>query len=200
MVSAFTEERGAARRNSNPEFVRRPSNITVFTHASRAALEPPPLCSFRIHWFSFSGVVSFAMSSISPPVSRVAPQARLTYLGIFAIIRRQDLRTPISRSQKRHSSGTYHRSDFTSQSYTGLYDAGAPTEVCNSCGLLNGLLELTYCLVGTITKRAYTSANNTFRIERSLRRVRCWTRQSEACIGNRGLQPLPADSRSPTSR
>ncbi|KAK3719635.1 ATP-binding protein [Vermiconidia calcicola] len=57
--------------------------------------------------------------------STVPPQARLTYLGISAIIRRQNL----SISTKRHSSGgTYYRSDFTNQPYTGIYEPGGPTE------------------------------------------------------------------------
>ena len=70
------------------------------------------------------------MAHLPTPLGRMAPQARLTYLGISAIIRRQDLGIPIHQPQKRHSSGTYHRSDFTNHSFTGVYDAGAPTEVC----------------------------------------------------------------------
>ena len=70
------------------------------------------------------------MTCVSHPMGRMAPPARLTYLGLSAILRRQNLCISItSTRQKRHSSGTYHRSDFTNQSYTGIYDAGAPTEV-----------------------------------------------------------------------
>lgn len=48
--------------------------------------------------------------------------ARLSYLGISAIIRRQ-----ISTTSRRCSAGQFHRSDFTGHGYTGLYDDG-PTE------------------------------------------------------------------------
>lgn len=101
-----------------------------FTH-TRVAPEPPVSHSFRIAWLCRTYHVHPIMTSISisKPVGRMAPQARSTYLNIFAIIRRQELRLPISHAQRPHSSGTYHRSDFTNQSYTGVYDAGAATEV-----------------------------------------------------------------------
>ncbi|KJX94817.1 ATP-dependent clp protease ATP-binding subunit clpx like protein [Zymoseptoria brevis] len=51
------------------------------------------------------------------------PQARLTYLGLSAVIRRY-----LSTSRTRRSSGSYVRSDFSNQGYSGVYDSGAPTE------------------------------------------------------------------------
>lgn len=85
---------------------------------------------FLPHWAAVVLHVGFLdMSSLTTPVGRMAPNARLTYLGISAILRRHSLSISIVPSQKRHSSGSYHRSDFTNQSYTGIYDAGAPTEV-----------------------------------------------------------------------
>lgn len=56
-------------------------------------------------------------------LATTSPQARLTYIGISAIVRRQ-----LSTSIRRPDSGTYHRSDFTSHSYTGIYEPGRPTE------------------------------------------------------------------------
>ena len=53
----------------------------------------------------------------------VSPQARHSYIGISAIIRRQ-----LSSSPKTRDSGTYYRSDFTNQPFTGIYEPGGPTE------------------------------------------------------------------------
>ncbi|GAB7366102.1 hypothetical protein MBLNU230_g7664t1 [Neophaeotheca triangularis] len=53
----------------------------------------------------------------------VSPQARHSYLAISSIIRRH-FTTPDSRK----SSNNYFRSDFTNQPFTGIYEAGAPTE------------------------------------------------------------------------
>ncbi|KAK4631562.1 ATP-dependent clpX-like chaperone, mitochondrial [Fulvia fulva] len=55
--------------------------------------------------------------------STFAPQARLTYLGVSAIIRRQ-----LSTSRHRLDSGSYTRSDFSNQGYTGYYEPREPTE------------------------------------------------------------------------
>ncbi|EME47897.1 hypothetical protein DOTSEDRAFT_69730 [Dothistroma septosporum NZE10] len=61
------------------------------------------------------------MTSVS--ASTFTPQARLTYLGISAIIRRQ-----LSTSRHRLDSGTYARSDFSNHGYTGYYEPREPTE------------------------------------------------------------------------
>lgn len=55
--------------------------------------------------------------------SSFTPQARLTYLGISAIVRRH-----FSASAPRTDSGVYSRSDFNNQPYTGVYETGQPTE------------------------------------------------------------------------
>ncbi|KAF2168024.1 hypothetical protein M409DRAFT_21470 [Zasmidium cellare ATCC 36951] len=55
--------------------------------------------------------------------SSFTPQARLTYLGISAIVRRH-----FSASAHRSDSGAYSRSDFNNQPYTGIYEPGQPTE------------------------------------------------------------------------
>lgn len=52
----------------------------------------------------------------------VSPQARHSYIAISYIFRRQ-----LNTSAKRLDSN-YHRSDFTNQPYTGIYEAGGPTE------------------------------------------------------------------------
>lgn len=62
-----------------------------------------------------------AMASLGP--SSFTPQARLTYLGFWAITRRH-----LSTSLRRLESGTYQRSDFANQGYTGIYEPGGPTE------------------------------------------------------------------------
>ena len=51
------------------------------------------------------------------------PRARLTYLGLSAIVRRR-----FSTSRPSASSESYTRSDFTNQPWTGLYEPGRPTE------------------------------------------------------------------------
>lgn len=53
----------------------------------------------------------------------VSPQARHTYLGISHIIRRH-----LSTTNQHRSQDNYFRSDFTNQPFTGVYEAGAPTE------------------------------------------------------------------------
>lgn len=53
----------------------------------------------------------------------VSPQARRTYIAISYIFRRQ-----LNTSARCPDSGVYHRSDFTSQPFTGIYEAGGPTE------------------------------------------------------------------------
>lgn len=55
--------------------------------------------------------------------SSFTPQARLTYLGISAIVRRH-----LSVSICRLDPGVYSRSDFNNQPYTGIYEPGQPTE------------------------------------------------------------------------
>ncbi|CAK3854945.1 ATP-dependent Clp protease ATP-binding subunit [Lecanosticta acicola] len=61
------------------------------------------------------------MASLSS--SPFTPQARLTYLGFWAITKRH-----LSISLRRMDSGTYQRSDFANQGYTGIYEPGGPTE------------------------------------------------------------------------
>ena len=60
-----------------------------------------------------------------PPVltTTVSPQARHSYIAISHIFRRH-----LSSTATRLDSSTYHRSDFTNQPYTGIYEAGGPTE------------------------------------------------------------------------
>ena len=53
----------------------------------------------------------------------VSPRARLTYIGISAIIRRR-----LSTTARRKDQDTYYRSDFTNQPFTGVYEPGGPTE------------------------------------------------------------------------
>lgn len=60
--------------------------------------------------------------SMATVTSHYAPRARLTYLGLSAIVRR---RPSCSRPS---SSDSYTRSDFTNQPWTGLYEPGHPTE------------------------------------------------------------------------
>ncbi|KAK4505050.1 hypothetical protein PRZ48_003013 [Zasmidium cellare] len=55
--------------------------------------------------------------------SSFTPQARLTYLGISAIVRRH-----FTASAPRPDSGVYSRSDFNNQPFTGIYEPGQPTE------------------------------------------------------------------------
>lgn len=55
--------------------------------------------------------------------SSFTPQARLTYIGISAVVRRH-----FSVSAARPDSGVYSRSDFNNQPYTGIYEPGQPTE------------------------------------------------------------------------
>ncbi|KAF2180201.1 ClpX, ATPase regulatory subunit [Zopfia rhizophila CBS 207.26] len=52
----------------------------------------------------------------------ISPQARTSYIALSSIGRRTFLTT-----SKQQSSGTYHRSDFTGQGFTGIYEAGQPT-------------------------------------------------------------------------
>lgn len=56
-------------------------------------------------------------------VATVSPQARHSYIAISHIFRRQ-----LSTSAARSVSSTSHRSNFTNQPYTGIYEAGGPTE------------------------------------------------------------------------
>lgn len=51
----------------------------------------------------------------------VSPQARVSYLAL-ASVRRSFLT-----SAKQSSSGRYHRSDFSGQGFTGIYEPGQPT-------------------------------------------------------------------------
>ena len=53
----------------------------------------------------------------------VSPQARHTYIGISAIIRRH-----LSTTARRKDQDAYFRSDFTNQPFTGIYEPGGPTE------------------------------------------------------------------------
>ncbi|KXT17275.1 hypothetical protein AC579_530 [Pseudocercospora musae] len=55
--------------------------------------------------------------------STYLPRARLFYLGISAIVRRH-----LSSSHRSLDSGSYIRSDFTTQPFTGIYEPGGPTE------------------------------------------------------------------------
>lgn len=75
----------------------------------------------RLACISISSVLN--MNTLATTLS---PQARFTYLGISAIVRRQH---PITTCKRASSGGTFHRSDFTNQSFTGIYEAGGPTEV-----------------------------------------------------------------------
>ncbi|KAM3423393.1 hypothetical protein BST61_g826 [Cercospora zeina] len=63
--------------------------------------------------------------------SHYTPRARLTYLGIAAIARRH------FSASHRTSSDSSIRSDFTNQSWTGVYEPGGPTE-----GPLGGASEI----------------------------------------------------------
>ncbi|TKA63626.1 hypothetical protein B0A55_11178 [Friedmanniomyces simplex] len=74
-------------------------------------------------------------------MASVSPAARLTYLGISAILRRGPRRSatahhparrirhlrPLHTTRCLADNGTYKRSDFTTQGFTGIYDASAPT-------------------------------------------------------------------------
>jgi hypothetical protein len=137
-ISLWGRGSGSSSSSSSPNLHSRIPNgrthTTIHSHSPGfRASSPFSFFLFLPHWVAVSHAAPIIMTSIAKPVRRMGPQARLTYLGIFAIVRRQDLGSPIHRSQKRHSSsGTYHRSDFTNQSYTGIYDAGAPTEVSAS--------------------------------------------------------------------
>ncbi|OCL07829.1 hypothetical protein AOQ84DRAFT_319333, partial [Glonium stellatum] len=51
----------------------------------------------------------------------VSPQARVSYLALASIHR------SFLTSAKRSSSGQYHRSDFSGQGFTGIYEPGQPT-------------------------------------------------------------------------
>ena len=54
----------------------------------------------------------------------ISPQARLTYIGISSIVRRQ-----LSTSSRNSQDGsTFRRSDFSNQPFTGIYEPGGPTE------------------------------------------------------------------------
>lgn len=55
------------------------------------------------------------------PVLTVAPQARLSYIALSSIVR------SFSSSAAQSSSSQFHRSDFTSQPFTGSYEPGQPT-------------------------------------------------------------------------
>lgn len=52
----------------------------------------------------------------------VSPQARTSYLALASIGRRS-----FSASTSQHTSGQYHRSDFSGQGFTGIYESGQPT-------------------------------------------------------------------------
>ena len=58
------------------------------------------------------------MASSSPLVS---PQARLSYLALSSIVR------SFATTTVKKSSSQFHRSDFTSQPFTGSYEPGQPT-------------------------------------------------------------------------
>ena len=152
---------------------------------------------FFPHWVAVSHVEPIVMTSVSKPL---APHARQTYLAIFSIVRRQDLRFPLHHPQKRHSSGTYHRSDFTNQSYTGVYDAGAPTEVCRAEIPPQWFVDLTSSPPGSSSKRKYPSSDNSLHPQRPPRRLRCRSRQSKACPSNSSIQPLSTSPRTATPR
>lgn len=64
------------------------------------------------------------MSLTSP--STVSPLARFYYLEISANL--HNIRRHFHTSSLRASTGTYNRSDFTNQPYTGFYEPGGPTE------------------------------------------------------------------------
>lgn len=71
-------------------------------------IHSPPLDMRRLRASSFSVTVS--------------PQARASYLALAYIGR-----TAFSTSALRQSSGQYHRSDFSGQGFTGIYEPGQPT-------------------------------------------------------------------------
>lgn len=52
-----------------------------------------------------------------------SPQARLSYLALFSITRS----FATSAVRQSSSSGQFHRSDFSSQGFTGYYEPGQPT-------------------------------------------------------------------------
>ncbi|OCK79590.1 P-loop containing nucleoside triphosphate hydrolase protein [Lepidopterella palustris CBS 459.81] len=53
----------------------------------------------------------------------VSPQAKLSYLALASIVSRRSFLT----STKQASSGQYHRSDFSGQGFTGIYEPDQPT-------------------------------------------------------------------------
>jgi ATP-dependent Clp protease ATP-binding subunit ClpX len=55
-------------------------------------------------------------------VLTVSPQARASYLALASIGRRA-----FSTAASQQQSGQYHRSDFSGQGFTGIYEAGQPT-------------------------------------------------------------------------
>ena len=65
------------------------------------------------------------MGALSPTVS---PTARFYYLGIFSAITRRHNAITVRRAST-NGGGTYNRSDFTNQPFTGIYEPGGPTEV-----------------------------------------------------------------------
>ncbi|KAF2085732.1 ATP-dependent Clp protease [Saccharata proteae CBS 121410] len=67
----------------------------------------------------------------------VSPQARLSYIALSSISR------SFSTSAAQSSSGEYHRSDFTSQGFTGFYEPGQPTAGPLSGASLTGAPRIT---------------------------------------------------------
>ena len=86
--------------------------------------------SIPFHLISYIVVAS----GMAPIVSPASPQARLSYLGISIFLRRQCISLQSSTCTRCSSGGggTYRRSDFTNQPFTGIYEAGGPTEVRDS--------------------------------------------------------------------
>lgn len=87
---------------------------------------PPSSLSLLCHCVIVSVVV------MAPIISPASPQARLSYLGISVYLRKQRIPLPSctpSRSSSSGGGGTYRRSDFTNQPFTGIYEPGGPTEV-----------------------------------------------------------------------
>lgn len=63
-----------------------------------------------------------AVNIMLSPIMTVAPQARLSYIALSSIVR------SFSTSAAQSSSSQFHRSDFTSQPFTGSYEPGQPTD------------------------------------------------------------------------
>ena len=147
-------------------------------------------------------------SHIFPPtmppialVSPASPQARLSYLGISVFVRRQRLPLPVSTATRCSSGGgTYRRSDFTNQPFTGIYEPGGPTEV-SQVTLKNCRLDQTNISpAGTSPRCLHPTPHHPDCPKAAPRLLRRRPRPRQTSPLHRSLQPLPTHQRTPTPR